>query len=80
VDDDRTAQLLRTLLERIRTEADAALAALARSEEPRSVQWQCTHCGHRKHFTKPVTIDATIGSACPKCRGTAYQPVSPTRR
>jgi len=75
MNDERTAELLRTLLQRIRTEADAALTALSRSEQPHAVQWQCTRCGHRKHFTKRVTVDATSGSPCPKCGGNIYQPV-----
>jgi Zn finger protein HypA/HybF involved in hydrogenase expression len=80
MDDDRTADLLRTLLERIRTQATAALSALDRSEETRAAQWECSHCGHRKHFTKPVTVEATAGSPCPKCAGTSYQPVITARR
>jgi len=79
MEDERTEDLLRTLLQRIRTEADAALSALDRSEQPRAAQWQCTRCGRRKHFTKPVTADATSGSPCPKCGGNSYRPVTVTR-
>ena len=76
MEDPRTAELLRSILERIRVQADAGLASLAHADQPRAVQWRCASCGHRKHFTKPVTVDATVGSPCPKCHGALYEPVS----
>jgi hypothetical protein len=78
MDDAQTAALLRSILERIRTQADAGLASLNHARQIRAIQWRCAGCGHRKHFTKPVGVDATIGSPCPKCHGTSYEPVTPS--
>ena len=76
MDDAPTAKLLRAILERIRAQADAGLAGLNHVEETRAIHWRCAGCQHRKHFTKAVTVDATMGSACPKCGGTQYEPVT----
>jgi len=49
-----TPTALRRILEKIRDDAEQALRVLGDSEEPRSIAWKCSGCGHVKHFTRPV--------------------------
>jgi len=63
----QTTNHLRDLLEKIKGDAQRALALLSNGDELRSLGWQCTGCGHVKHFTRPVT--AAVADRCPKCKG-----------
>src|SRR5437867_2741325 len=51
----QTTNHLRDLLEKIKGDAQRALALLPSEAELRSLGWKCTACGHVKHFTRPVT-------------------------
>ena len=66
-----TSTSLRRILERIRDDAQQALTVLVDSEEPRSIAWKCSGCGHGKHFTRPVP--AEVAAPCPKCGGESFQ-------
>jgi len=59
-----TTDHLRDLLEKIRNDAQRALALIPRESELRSLSWKCTGCGHFKHFTRPVPSE--VASPCPK--------------
>src|SRR5204863_10170350 len=63
----QTTNHLRDLLEKIKGDAQRALALLPSEAELRSLSWKCTACGHVKHFTQPVT--AAVAEHCPKCKG-----------
>ncbi len=67
----KTADDLRDLLEKIRDDAQRALALIANGAELRSLGWKCIGCGHVKHFTRPVT--AAVADRCPKCKGDSFQ-------
>ncbi len=60
----QTTNHLRDLLEKIKGDAQRALALLPSEAELRSLGWKCTACGHVKHFTRPVT--AAVEDHCPK--------------
>jgi Zn finger protein HypA/HybF involved in hydrogenase expression len=65
---------LRQALEQIRDQAIAALRQLESSDQDlRRLSWQCTGCGHRKHFTRPVSVE--IATPCPKCGGSNFAPI-----
>ncbi len=66
----QTANRLKVLLEKIRDDAQRALALLPTETELRSLGWKCTACGHVKHFTRPVT--AAVADRCPKCKGDSF--------
>jgi len=67
----QTTHHLRDLLEKIKGDAQRALALLPSGDELRSLCWKCTSCGHVKHFTRPVT--AAVADQCPKCKGDSFQ-------
>ena len=67
----QTTNHLRDLLEKIKGDAQRALALLPSETELRSLGWKCTACGHVKHFTRPVT--AAVADHCPKCKGDSFQ-------
>ena len=62
-----TTNHLRDLLEKIKGDAQRALALLPSETELRYLGWKCTACGHVKHFTRPAT--AAVADRCPKCKG-----------
>jgi predicted nucleic acid-binding Zn ribbon protein len=66
----QTTNHLRDILEKIRDDAQRALALLPSEAELRSLGWKCTACGHVKHFTRPVT--AAVADTCPKCKGDSF--------
>ncbi len=66
----QTTNHLRDLLEKIKGDAQRALALLPSEAELRSLGWKCTACGHVKHFTRPVT--AAVADRCPKCKGDSF--------
>src|SRR6266851_9384145 len=65
------SQSLGRILERIRDDAQQALSVLRDSEEPRSLAWKRSGCGHVKHFTRPVP--AEVAPPCPKCGSESFQ-------
>jgi len=67
----KTTNDLRDLLEKIKGDAQRALALLPSEAELRSLAWKCTACGHVKHFTRPVT--AAVADRCPKCKGDSFR-------
>ena len=67
----QTTNHLRDLLEKIKGDAQRALALLPSEAELRSLGWKCTACGHVKHFTRPVT--AAVADRCPKCKGDSFR-------
>jgi hypothetical protein len=67
----QTADRLRGLLEKIRDDAQRALALPPSEAELRSLGWKCNTCGHVKHFTRPIT--AAVADGCPKCKGDSFQ-------
>src|SRR4051812_30735165 len=67
----QTTKHLRDLLEKIKGDAERALALLPSEAELRSLGWKCTACGHVKHFTRPVT--AAVAHRCPKCKGDSFR-------
>ena len=67
----QTADHLKDLLEKIRDDAERALALIANRTESRSLSWKCTGCGHTKHFTRPVPSE--VAQPCPKCKGNSFQ-------
>jgi hypothetical protein len=67
----QTSNHLRDLLEKIKDDAQRALALLPSEPELRSLGWECTACGHVKHFTRPVT--AAVADPCPKCNGDSFR-------
>jgi predicted Zn-ribbon and HTH transcriptional regulator len=67
----QTTNHLRDLLEKIKGDAERALALLPSGDELRSLGWKCTGCGHVKHFTRPVT--AAVAERCPKCKGDSFE-------
>jgi rubrerythrin len=67
----QTTDDLRDLLEKIRNDAQRALALISKETESRSLSWKCIGCGHVKHFTRPVPSD--IAQPCPKCKGDSFQ-------
>jgi predicted Zn-ribbon and HTH transcriptional regulator len=67
----QTTKHLRDLLEKIKADAERALALLLGEGELRSLGWKCTACGHVKHFTQPVT--AAVAERCPKCKGDSFR-------
>jgi rubrerythrin len=67
-------QSVRTILSRIREDAQRALTLLDESKrDQRSLAWKCTACGHIKHFTRLVL--AEVAAPCPKCRCEKFDPV-----
>jgi rubrerythrin len=72
-----TTKHLRDLLEKIKADAQRALAHLPNDGELRSLGWKCTACGHVKHFTRPVT--AALADRCPKCKATEFFRCETTR-
>ena len=66
-----TTNDLRNLLEKIKGDAQRALALLPSGSELRSLGWKCAACGHVKHFTRPVT--AAVAERCPKCKGDSFR-------
>jgi hypothetical protein len=66
-----TADDLRNLLEKIRDDAQRALALIPKGTESRSLSWKCIGCGHVKHFTRPVPIE--VAAPCPKCKGRFFR-------
>ncbi len=48
----QTEDSLRDILEKIKGDAQRALALLPSEPELRSLGWKCTACGHVKHFTR----------------------------
>jgi hypothetical protein len=66
----RTTKHLRDLLEKIKGDAQRALALLPSESDLRSLGWECTPCGHVKHFTRPVT--AAAEQRCSKCKGDSF--------
>ena len=69
-----TSRHLTTILEKIRNDAEKALALLADAEEQRSLAWRCTGCGYIKHFTKSVSLEAV--ARCPRCKSDQFRPVA----
>ena len=67
----QTENRLKDLLEKIRDDAQRALALLPSETELRSLGWKCTACGHVKHFTRPVP--AAVADRCPKCKGDSFR-------
>ncbi len=63
---------LRSVLKRIRDDAQEALAMLAASGPARSLAWRCVQCGSVKHFTRPAVKE--VAPPCPKCRGAEFAP------
>ena len=69
-----TSSHLTTILEKIRNDAEKALALLADAQEQRALSWKCTGCGHVKHFTKPVSLE--VVARCPRCKSEQFVPLS----
>jgi predicted Zn-ribbon and HTH transcriptional regulator len=67
----QTEDSLRDILEKIKGDAQRALALLPSEPELRSLSWKCTACGHVKHFTRPVT--AAVAERCPKCKDDSFR-------
>jgi rubrerythrin len=67
----QTINHLRNLLEKIKGDAQRALAFLPSEAELRSLGWKCTACGHVKRFMRPVT--AAGADRCPKCSGDSFR-------
>ena len=67
----QTTHHLRDLLEKIKGDAQRALALLPGEAELRSLGWKWTACGHVKHFTRPLT--AAVADRCPKCKGDLFR-------
>ena len=67
----QTTNHLRDVLEKIKGDAERALALLPSEGELRSLGWKCTACGHLKHFTRPVT--AAVAERCPKCKSDSFR-------
>ena len=67
----QTTNDLRDILEKIKGDAQRALALLPGEAELRSLSWKCTACGQVKHFTRPVT--AAVADRCPKCKGDSFR-------
>jgi rubrerythrin len=67
----QTTKHLRDLLEKIKGDAQRALALLPSEAELRSLCWKCSACGHVKHFTRAVPSE--VASPCPKCKSDAFQ-------
>ncbi|MDQ6624322.1 MAG: zinc ribbon-containing protein [Verrucomicrobiota bacterium] len=62
---------LRTVLQRIRNDAEEAIALLSeRGKEVRALGWRCIKCGHVKHFTRPALHE--VAAPCPRCRGAEF--------
>ena len=66
----QTNDHLRDILEKIKGDAQRALALVVSEPELQSLGWKCTACGHVKHFTRPVT--AAVAGRCPKCKGDSF--------
>jgi len=67
----QTEDSLRDILEKIKDDAQRALALLPNEAELRWLGWKCAACGHVKHFTRPVT--AAVADRCPKCSGDSFR-------
>jgi predicted Zn-ribbon and HTH transcriptional regulator len=67
-----TSRHLTTILEKIRNDAEKALALLADAQEQRALAWKCIGCGHIKHFTKPVSLE--VVARCPRCKSDQFVP------
>ena len=67
----QTTGHLRDLLEKIKGDAQRALALLSTATELRSLGWKCTACGHVKHFTRPVMV--AVADRYPKCKGDFFR-------
>jgi len=67
----QTTNHVRDLLEKIKGDAQRALALLPSEGELPSLSWKCTGCGYVKHFTRPVT--AAVAERCPKCKGDSFR-------
>ncbi len=67
----QTEDSLRDILEKIKGEAQRALALLSSEPELRSLGGKCSACGYVKHFTRPVT--ASVADRCPKCKGDSFR-------
>lgn len=67
----QTTNHLRDLLEKIKGDAQRALALLPSEAELRSLGWKCTACGHVKHFTWAVT--AAVADRYPKCKSDSFR-------
>jgi predicted Zn-ribbon and HTH transcriptional regulator len=65
-----TSSHLRTILEKIRNDAEKAVALLTDTREQRALAWKCTGCGYIKHFTKLVTLEAV--TRCPRCKSDQF--------
>jgi len=68
-----TSSDLRTILEKIRHDTDKALALIADAQEQRALAWTCVSCGHVKHFTRAVTLEAV--ARCPRCKSDQFRPL-----
>ncbi len=68
-----TLRPIRELLEHVRERVDYAINRLRSFEEPRSLRWRCTQCGHTKTFTRPMP--AEVAPPCPKCKGVKFEPI-----
>jgi hypothetical protein len=67
----QTRNDLRDLLEKIKGDAQRALALLPNYGELRSLGWKCAACGDVKRFTRPVTT--AVAHRCPKCKGDSFR-------
>ena len=61
---------IRSVLEKIRDDAQQALSLLTTWPHQRALSWECAGCGHVKHFTRPVPVE--VASPCPKCRSESF--------
>ena len=68
-----TSSHLTAILEKIRNDAEKALALLADAQEQRALAWKCSGCGHVKHFTRSVSLDSV--ARCPRCKSEQFVPV-----
>jgi rubrerythrin len=65
MDEEPPIKALKAVLETIQERAKYALDRLRTFEEPKSLAWQCSKCGHTKKFTRKVPVEAAL--PCPKC-------------
>ncbi len=68
----RPSDRIKTVLEKIRDEAQDALNLLVASDGQRSLAWRCVNCGHVKHFTRAVPLE--VAARYRKCKGEDFRP------
>jgi predicted Zn-ribbon and HTH transcriptional regulator len=70
---DPAHQAMMAALRSIRDRVDSVLKQIEGPQEQCSMRWKCKECRYTKHFTRPVTLEAT--GRCPRCKSTEFRPV-----